>query len=129
MGPMMTKADFIHLRTEHLWKIFPIMVAPIGVLVVVTAVLAWTGAQPVPRWAFVGALCVQLIAVVSTVAIQLPIQAQLSGTGYDAAALERLIRTDLWFRKLPSVIEGGSVLVSFWKVVSAARTVPRPAVH
>lgn len=129
MGPMMSNADFIQLRADHLWKIFPIMVAPIGLLVVVTAVLASTGAQPVPRWAFVGALCFQLVAVVSTVAIQLPIQLQLSAVGYDAASLERLIATDLWFRKLPSVIEGGFVLVAFWKVIRAARTVPRAPVH
>lgn len=43
--------------------------------------------------------------------------------------LERLIATDLWFRKLPSVVEGGFVLVAFWKVIRAARIVAGAAVR
>ena len=45
MGRMMSYENFIWLRTEHLWKIFPLLVAPFGLVIVVTAILAWlTGA-------------------------------------------------------------------------------------
>lgn len=121
MGPMMSNADFIQLRTEHVWKIVPIMVAPIGLLLIVTAALAGLGAPPVPRWTFLGALVLQLVAVASTLAIQLPIQMQLDTSGYDAAAIDRLISTDLQFRKFPSLIEGVFVLFALWRVITTAR--------
>lgn len=121
MGPMMSNADFIQLRTEHVWKIVPIMVAPIGLLVLVTGALSVLGAPPVPRWAFLCALVLQLVAMASTLAIQLPIQMQLDTSGYDAAAIDRLISTDLLFRKLPSVIEGAFVLLALWRVITTAR--------
>jgi hypothetical protein len=122
MGAMMANADFIQLRADHIWKIFPIMVAPIGLLVLVTAALSAMGAPPVPRWVFLGALVLQAIAVVSTLAIQLPIQLRLDTQGYDAAAIDRLIATDLLFRKLPGLIEGVLVVFALWKVIAAART-------
>ncbi|MBA2466455.1 MAG: hypothetical protein H0V46_02475 [Sphingomonas sp.] len=125
MGPMMSNADFIQLRTDQVWKIVPIMVAPIGLLVLVTGALALAGAPPVPRWVFIGALVLQLVAVVSTLTIQLPIQMQLDTSGYDAAALKRLISTDLLFRKLPSVIEAVFVGLGLWRVIQAARSAPQ----
>jgi hypothetical protein len=124
MGTMMSNADFIQLRAEHIWKIFPIMVAPIGLLLLVTAALSLLGAPPVPRWVFVGALTLQLVAVASTLAIQLPIQMQLDTEGYDAAALDRLITTDLLFRKLPSLLEGILVMLGLWQIVQSGRSAP-----
>jgi hypothetical protein len=125
MGPMMSNADFIQLRADHIWKIYILLVVPAGILVLVTAALTVVGAPPVPRWAFVGALVFQLIAVASTVTIQLPIQQQLDVTGYSAAAIERLISTDLLLRKLPSLLEGGLVIVALWKVIVAGRQAGR----
>lgn len=120
MGKTMSNADFINLRTEHVWKIFPIMVAPIGLLLIVTASLAIVGAPPVPRWVFAGALALQLVAIISTLTIQLPIQMHLNTAGYDAVAIKRLISTDLLFRKLPSLIEGALVVFGLWRVISSA---------
>lgn len=121
MGPMMSNADFIQLRSDHIWKIFLLIVAPAGISILVTAALAVMGAPPVPRWVFIGALLFQLIAIASTIAIQLPIQQQLDTTGYDAAAIERLISTDLLLRKLPGLIQGIFVVVAMWRVIISAR--------
>lgn len=118
MGSMMSNDDFIRLRDEHLWKVFPLLVAPIALLVIVTAILAWTGAPPVPRWVFVGALACQSIMVASTVLIQIPIQFELTRSGFDAALIDRLIWTDLVLRKLPSVAEAGFILIGLWAVIT-----------
>ena len=127
MGPMMSNADFIQLRTDQVWKIVPIMVAPFGLLVLITSALALLGAPPVPRWVFIGAFALQLVAGVSTVTVQVPIQLQLDTSGYDAAALERLISTDLLFRKLPSMIEGIFVILGLWHIIRAARSASQAA--
>lgn len=115
---MMSNDDFIRLRDEHLWKVFPLLVAPIALLVIVTAILAWTGAPPVPRWVFVGALACQSIMVASTVFIQIPIQFELTRSGFDVALIDRLIWTDLVLRKLPSVAEAGFILIGLWAVIT-----------
>lgn len=118
MGSMMSNDDFIRLRDEHLWKVFPLLVAPIALLVIVTAVLAWTGAPPVPRWVFIGALACQSVMVASTILIQIPIQFELTRSGFDAALLDRLILTDLLLRKLPSLVEAIFVLFGSWAVIT-----------
>ncbi len=118
MGGMMSNDDFIRLRDDHLWKVFPLLVAPIVLLVIVTAILAWAGAPPVPRWVFVGALACQSIMVASTVLIQIPIQFELNRSGFDAALLDRLIWTDLLLRKLPSLVEAAFVLFGLWAVIT-----------
>jgi len=118
MGGMMSNDDFIRLREEHLWKVFPLLVAPIVLLVIVTAVLAWAGAPPIPRWVFVGALACQSVMVASTVLIQIPIQFELNRSGFDPALIDRLIWTDILLRKLPSLAEGVFVLSALWIVVA-----------
>lgn len=118
MGSMMSNEDFMRLRVDHLDKVFPLLVIPVGLMVVVTATLAIVGAPPVPRSIFIGDLALQFVAAVSTVLIQFPIQVQLTRTGFDAAALDRLITTDLWFRRLPSAGEGVLVLIGLWRVVA-----------
>ncbi len=127
MGTMMSNADFIRLRADHVWKVFLILLAPALVLVAVTLALTILGARPVPRWVFGGALACQLAALGATFAVQLPIQRQLDTTGFDAAAIERLIATDLLMRKLPSAIEGLFVLAALWTLIAAARRAERAA--
>jgi len=118
MGPMMSNEDFMSLRSEHLWKVFPLLVIPFASLIVVTALLAIMGTAAVPRWVFAGGLVLQLIAALSTILIQIPIQVQLTRTGFDMAALDRLLVTDLWLRKLPSLGEGVFVLIALWRVIA-----------
>jgi hypothetical protein len=48
----------------------------------------------------------QLITWVSTFAIQLPIQMQLSSDGLSLPLIERLIFTNWWLRKVPQIING-----------------------
>lgn len=119
MGPMMGNDDFMSLRREHLWKIFPLLVFPMLLLVLVTGALAVRGAPPVPRWVFIIALVCQLINLGSTAFIQVPIQLQLTGSGFNAALLDRLISTDLLFRKLPSVPEAILATYGLWSILSS----------
>jgi hypothetical protein len=53
----------------------------------------------------------QLIIWVSTVAIQLPIQMQLSRDGLSLPLIEQLIFTNWWLRKVPQII---NALLFLW---------------
>lgn len=119
MGPMMSNADFVELRSLHTSKIFILLVGPAALLTMVTLALTLVGAAGLPRWAFLGVLAMQVIEWISTFMVQLPIQMQLDSTGFDPAALDRLITTDLFFRKLPALVEGMLVATILWAVIRA----------
>lgn len=82
------------------------MVIPMLITTIWTTLLLWFRPTPVPRWAIWLALVLQLIIWVSTVAIQLPIQMQLSRDGLSQPLIERLIFTNWWLRKVPQIING-----------------------
>ena len=53
------------------------------------------------------ALLLQVLTCASRVRIRLPIQGVLSETGKDLVLLERLIVTNLWFRRVPMLVNLG----------------------
>lgn len=117
MGPMMTNENFIKLRADHLWKIVPLLVAPFGLLVLITAALVMWPPPFLSRWVFVAILALELVSVVSTIVIQAPIQILHHSQGYDLAAFERLITTDFWLRKVPRFLEALLVAFVLWRAV------------
>jgi len=82
------------------------MVIPLIITTLLTVLLLWFRPVPIPRWALWFAVVLQLIPWVSTVAIQLPIQVQLSSDGLSLPLIERLIFTNWWLRKVPQIING-----------------------
>jgi len=80
------------------------MVIPMLVGTVLSIVLLWIRPIQIPLWAILAAVILQLIVWISTATIQLPIQFQLGANGLSIPAIERLIFTNLWFRKVPQVI-------------------------
>ena len=80
------------------------MVIPLLIATVLTALLAWFRPAPIPRWAIWLSVILQLISWVSTAAIQLPIQFQLSSNGLSVPLIEQLIFTNWWYRKIPQII-------------------------
>ena len=80
------------------------MVIPMLVATALTILLVWFRPAPVPRWAIWLSVILQILVWVSTAAIQIPIQVTLSSDGLSLPLIERLIFTNLWFRKVPQVI-------------------------
>lgn len=80
------------------------MVIPLIIATILTVLLLWTKPAPIPRWAIWLAVVLQLITWVSTVAIQFPIQVQLSSNGLSLPLIEHLILTNWWLRKVPQII-------------------------
>lgn len=87
------------------------MVIPMLITTILTVLLLWFRPAPIPRWAIWLAVLLQLLIWVSTAAIQLPIQAQLSSDGLSLPLIERLIFTNWWLRKVPQII---NALLFLW---------------
>jgi len=60
------------------------LVAPMILVTVLTALLLWLRPAPIPRWAILLSVILQLITWVSTALIQIPIQLKLSRDGLSA---------------------------------------------
>lgn len=80
------------------------LVAPMVFGTFLTALLLWFRPRPVPAWMLWSSLGLQIIVWISTVMIQIPIQIQLSDTGLSIPAIDRLLVTNFWFRRVPYTI-------------------------
>jgi hypothetical protein len=80
------------------------MVLPMIMATVLTILLVWFRPAEIPRWAIWTSIVLQLLIWGSTAAIQLPIQVQLSTSGWSLPLIDQLIVTNLWFRKVPQVV-------------------------
>jgi hypothetical protein len=80
------------------------MVIPFLITTVFTVSLLWLRPVPIPGWALWLSVALQLVAWISTAAIQLPIQWQLSRDGLSLPLIERLIFTNWWLRRVPNLI-------------------------
>jgi len=117
MGRVMANNDFIQLRANHVAKIFPLVVIPFFLALAVTISLVFAAPAFIPRWQLLVVAGLHTAIALSTILLQIPIQAQLSRTGYDAAAFDRLIMTDVVLRKIPAAGEAVFVLLILWRVV------------
>ena len=93
------------------------MVIPMLVGTVLSIVLLWVRPTQIPLWAILAAVVLQLINWVSTAMIQLPIQFQLGADGLSIPAIERLIFTNLWFRKVPQMISSALFIWMMYAVL------------
>jgi len=98
--------------------ILQFMVFPLVVTTVLTALLLWFRPSAIPRWAICLALVLQIVTWISTVTIQLPIQFALSSDGLSIPAIEQLITTNFWFRRIPALINSG---LFFWMMLVLLR--------
>jgi len=95
------------------------LVAPLLLGTVFTILLLWFRPAAIPIWAVWVAIALQAIVWASTVAIQLPIQIQLSADGLSVALIERLIETNFWLRRVPYAACAGLYLWMASRVMRA----------
>lgn len=80
------------------------MVIPMVIGTILTILLLWSKPAGIPTWAIWLSIVLQMLIWISTAFIQIPIQIQLSSTGQSLPAIDRLIFTNLWFRKVPQIL-------------------------
>jgi hypothetical protein len=95
--------------------VIKVMLIPIAVYVACLLALVLSSETVVPRFALVASLALVLVAVLSSIFIQIPIQRAFDRDGLSTALLQRLIATDLALRKVPLGLNALLWLAVFWR--------------
>src|SRR5262245_24051410 len=117
MGQMMSNDNFIKLRADHGWKVFPLLVVPLASLQMVTIALVFLAPPSLPRWTLFVILAIELLYMVVTIFFEIPIHRSHDTQGYDLALFDHLIAIDIWLRKLPRLIEAPFVIYLLWRAL------------
>lgn len=99
--------------------IIPLFVIFFFISFIPQVLLFWFRPSIIPKWMVGVALLFNLITLISTLVIQIPIQVELDKK-FSSALIERLISTDLIFRKIPMVLLTATNFVMLYKVVTQA---------
>jgi hypothetical protein len=81
--------------------------------------LLWFRPLIIPKWLVWLALLFNLITLVSTIAIQIPIQSELDKR-FSLDLIERLISTDMIFRRIPMLLLALTNFIMLYKAVTHA---------
>lgn len=98
-----------------------VLIVPLVLATVFNVLLLWRRPAAIPAWATWTTLALQVVMWVSTVLIQIPIQLQLGSGGHSAELLQRLIATDLLYRKVPGYIR---MALTGWMLYVAVKAAP-----
>ena len=99
--------------------IIPLFVIFFFISFIPQVLLFWFRPPVIPKWLVWLALLFNLITLVSTIAIQIPIQSELD-KGFSSELIERLISTDMIFRRIPMLLMAVVNFIMLYKVVTHA---------
>ena len=88
-------------------RIIGYLVAPLVFGTVLTGLLLWFRPQQIPAWPLWTAFGLQMFVWVATVTVQIPIQIELGNTGLSIPAIDKLLWTNFWLRRIPYTINAG----------------------
>ncbi|GAB2565596.1 hypothetical protein [Spirosoma areae] len=101
--------------------IIPFFVIFFFLLAIPLLLLFWFRPPLIPQWMIWVALLFYLITLLSTVLIQIPIQLELDKR-FSLALIDRLIATDLIYRRLPMSLLAGVNFAMLYKVLKQLGT-------
>ena len=96
--------------------IIPFFVSFFFLLLIPLVLLFWFRPSIIPRWMVWTALFFYIITLLSTVLIQIPIQVELDKR-FSLALIDRLIATDLLYRRIPMAFLAGINVAMLYKVL------------
>ncbi|HMO40384.1 MAG TPA: hypothetical protein PKC76_01825 [Saprospiraceae bacterium] len=106
--------------------IIPFFVVPTFLTFIPLILLFWFRPMIISKWLVGLALLFKLIAVVSTITIQIPIQIELDKR-FSLELIERLISTDLIYRKIPMILLAITNFIMLYKVVKHTNSLTTPS--
>ena len=112
--------EFVRFHQVDSSQIIPVFVIFFFILIVPLILLFWFRPLIIPRWLIWIALFFYAINLISTIAIQIPIQLEL-GKGYSLELIDKLIWTDLIFRRTTITLITAINFVMLYKVVSNSK--------
>jgi hypothetical protein len=99
--------------------IFPFFVAFFFISFIPQILLFWFRPIVIPKWMVLFALIFNLITLVSTISIQIPIQMRLE-EAFSLQLINKLINSDLIFRRIPMLLLAVVNFAMLYKVVRRA---------
>lgn len=96
--------------------IIPLFVVPTFLTFIPLILLFWFRPMIISKWLVGLALLFKLIALISTITIQIPIQIELDKR-FSRELIERLISTDMIYRKIPMILLAITNFIMLYKVV------------
>jgi len=106
--------------------IIPLFVVPVFVSYIPLILLFWFRPMMISRWLVWLALLFNLIALVSTITIQIPIQIELDKR-FSLELIDRLISTDFLYRKIPMLLLAIINFIMLYKVVKYSNNPQTPS--
>jgi len=116
--PLVGAGEFIPFHRFIGPRVLIFLVAPMLLGTVFTILLLWFRPAAIPVKTVWLAIFLQAIVWASTALIQVPIQIELSANGLSVPLIERLIETNLWFRRIPYAVCAG---VFLWMIASVMK--------
>ena len=107
--------------------IIPLFVIFFFISFIPQILLFWFRPIIIPRWLIWLALLFNLIALISTITIQIPIQTELDKR-FSLELIERLISTDLIYRRIPMLLLAIVNFIMLYKVVKRSGNGPNPSI-
>ena len=105
--------QFHHVDSE---LIIPLFVSFFFLSFIPQILLFWFRPVVIPKWLIFSALLLNLIVLVSTIVIQIPIQTKLD-QAFSAELIEKLISTDMLYRRIPMFLLAIANFFMLYKVV------------
>ncbi len=96
--------------------IIPLFVVPIFLSYIPQVLLLWFRPRIIPKGLVWLGLLFNLVALISTITIQIPIQVDLDKR-FSLELIERLISTDMIYRKIPMILLAITNFIMLFKVV------------
>jgi len=103
--------------------IIPLFVVPVFLSYIPQILLFWFRPVVISKWLVWLALLFNLIALISTITIQIPIQIELDKR-FSLELIERLISTDMIYRKIPMLLLAIINFIMLYKVVQHSSDKP-----
>ena len=107
--------------------IIPLFVIFFFISFIPQILLFWFRPIIIPRWLVWLALLFNLITLISTITIQIPIQTELDKR-FSLELIERLISTDLIYRRIPMLLLAIVNFIMLYKVVKRSGNGPNPSI-
>lgn len=112
------EAEFIAYHRFISPRVLLLLVLPALLCTVFTIAMLWSRPVAIPAKAVWLSLALQAVVWISTATLQVPIQLELGSNGLSIDLIERLIRTNLWLRRIP---QGLAALLFVWMMARTLR--------
>ena len=115
--PLVGEKEFPAFHQKDNMQIIPVFVIAFFLSFIPQILLFWFRPLVIPKWMILVAFALNLIMLISSITIQIPIQIELDKM-FSASLIGQLIETDLKYRVIPMILQAIINFMMLFKVIS-----------